>query len=423
MSDSPALPTAELMSEFVMGNYGRFPVAFERGEGSWIWDEDGSRYLDFGTGIAVCSLGHCHPAQVRAIAEQAGKLIHCSNLYQIRQQAELARFISEKVMQRPGKTFFCNSGAEADEALIKLGRKYGHDTGGPERFEIITCHGSFHGRTLGGVAATGQDKIKAGFEPSLEGFTHIPFNDADALRAAVTPRTAAVLLEIVQGEGGIHVASPEFLQAAAELRAEHGILVMLDEVQCGLGRTGDLCGWDTALHGRDVGFEPDAVSWAKGLGGGFPIGAIWTGERCQEVLGPGTHGSTFGGTPLASAAGLAVLEEIVEAELPRNAALLGARIYSEAKGWNHPFIHDVRGLGLMIGFVLDAAAIESAPGFAESGQTPSVFVVSALMKAGLLTVPAGPDVVRWLPALNVTEDEVTEALEIQKRVLDSLLPD
>ena len=428
------LDTAEMTSRYLMGNYGRFPVAFSRGEGAWLWDETGKRYLDFGMGIAVCSLGHCHPVIRRALSEQGGKLIHCSNLYRVREQAELARFVVEKVMRRPGRVFFCNSGAEANDALIKLARKFGHDTAGANdgvaRHEIVTCVNSFHGRTLGGIAATGQEKVKTGFDPALPGFTHVPFNDCGALRAAVGPRTAAILFEAVQGEGGIHVASPEFFRTADELRREHNLLVMMDEVQCGLGRTGDWCGWETALRGGGVDFAPDAVSWAKGFGGGFPIGAIWAGERplsvepdaprLCEVLGPGTHGSTFGGTPLASAVGLAVLEEIARDELWRNAERLGRDIREAVRGWRHPLVAELRGLGLMIGFVLDESRIEENADFRASGRTPAAHVVTKLMEAGLIAVPAGQRVVRWLPALNVSDDEVGEALAIQRRVLDAL---
>ncbi len=421
------------MSRYVMGNYGRFPLAFSRGEGSWIWDEEGRKYLDFATGIAVCSLGHCHPAIQRALREQAAKLIHCSNLFQIREQAELAEFIVERVLRMPGRVFFCNSGAEANDALIKLARKYGHDlaatSGGEPRTGVVTCVNSFHGRTLGGIAATGQDKVKHGFAPLLEGFTHVPFNDVDALRAAVGPRTAAILFEVVQGEGGIHVATPEFLRTAAELRREHGVLLMLDEVQCGFGRTGDWNGWETALRAADFSLEPDAVSWAKGMGGGYPIGGIWATERLApgadfrlcDVLGPGTHGSTFGGTPLGSRVSLAVLREIEESGLIANADKLGERIRSEVSGWRHPLIREVRGLGLLIGFVIDEGALAATESFAPSGQTPSLHVVGRLMEAGMLTVPAGPGVVRWLPPLNVSEDEVAHGLEVMRATLDALV--
>lgn len=424
--------TGELMSRYVMGNYARFPIAFTRGEGTWIWDEAGRRYLDFGAGIAVCSIGHCHPAIRAALHEQGGTLIHCSNLYQNRMQAELARYIVETVVRRPGRVFFCNSGAEANDSLIKLARKFGHDTAaatGRVRYETITCTNSFHGRTLGGIAATGQEKVKKGFEPLLEGFRHVPFNDCDALRAAVGPQTAAILFEIVQGEGGIHVASPEFLRTATELREEHGILLMLDEVQCGFGRTGDWNGWETALRGAGWDYQPDAVSWAKGMGGGFAIGGIWASEepapggadfRVCDILGPGTHGSTFGGTPLASAVSLAVLETLEAGGYIPRAGVLGDQIRQAALGWRQPLLRDVRGLGLLIGFVLDEEAIGAVPAFVESGQTPAVYVVNRLMAAGLLTVPAGPGVVRWLPPLTVTDEEVEQALSIMRHTLDAI---
>ena len=426
--------TSELMARYVMGNYGRFPVAFSRGEGSWIWDESGRKYLDFATGIAVCSLGHAHPVMRDAMATQGGRLIHCSNLYQIREQAELARFIVEEVMKEAGRVFFCNSGAEANDSLIKLARKFGHDSAqvaGRERYEIITCSDSFHGRTLGGIAATGQGKVKQGFAPLLDGFVHVPFNDPDALEAALNPKTAAILFEVVQGEGGIHVATPEFLEKAQSLCAEHGLLLMLDEVQCGFGRTGDWNAWETAVRGTDLQIRPDAVSWAKGMGGGFPIGGIWTSEReapgkpgfrVCDILGPGTHGSTFGGTPLASAVSLAVLEAIRAEGLIARAEAMGARIREAAKCLNSPLIERVRGLGLLVGFVLDEAAFSAIPGFSESGQTPSVFLVSRLMEAGLLTVPAGSGVVRWLPPLNVSEAEIDHAVELFASTLQSLDP-
>lgn len=428
------MTTPELMSRYVMGNYGRFPVAFSRGEGSWIWDEEGRKYLDFATGIAVCSLGHCHPVMREALSEQAARLIHCSNLYQIREQAELAEFIVERVMRKPGRLFFCNSGAEANDALIKLARKFGHDlaaaNGGERRTEIITCGNSFHGRTLGGIAATGQEKVKLGFAPLLEGFTHVPFNDGEALRAAVGPRTAAILFEVVQGEGGIHVATPEFLQTADALRREQGVLLMLDEVQCGFGRSGDWNAWETVLRGADFSLEPDAVSWAKGMGGGYPIGGIWATERLApgadfrlcDVLGPGTHGSTFGGTPLGSRVSLAVLREIEASGLIANADRLGTRIREEVTAWRHPLIRETRGLGLLIGFLLDQETLSrSVSDFADAGQTASLFVVDRLRAAGLLTVPAGPAVVRWLPALNVSDEEIVHGLRLMRTVLDDLV--
>lgn len=416
--------TSELMDQYVMPNYGRFPIEFVRGEGSWLEDSEGKLYLDFATGIAVCSLGHCHPAIQDALREQGRKLIHCSNLYQIRGQALLAQHLVEKVMGKAGKVFFCNSGAEANDSLVKLARKFGNELSEPGgRHEIITCVGSFHGRTLGGIAATGQDKVKIGFEPLLEGFVHVPFNEVEALEKAVGSKTVAILVEVVQGEGGIHIASKEFLEAAARLRDEHGLLLMFDEVQCGLGRTGSKRSWE----GIGDNIEPDAVSWAKGLAGGFPMGAIWVdggrmanGTRLCDVLGPGSHGSTFGGTPLGSAVALAVLQEIERLELWGNAAEQGAYIQAQVDGWSHPLIREVRGKGLMLGFVLDASQLEKCAAFAESTQAPSLFMANLLMQAGLLTVPAGAEVLRWLPSLMVTREEVDLGLAKLKGVLDQL---
>ncbi|MDB4663010.1 acetylornithine transaminase [Verrucomicrobiales bacterium] len=412
--------TAALSQEFVLGNYGRFPIAFTHGKGSRIWDENGREFLDFGMGIAVNTLGHAHPAMQKAIADQAGKLIHTSNLYHIREQAELAQFITETVIRQPGKVFFCNSGAEANDTLIKLARKFGNDAGNG-RFEVITCTNSFHGRTLGGIAATGQDKVKAGFEPLLEGFTHIPLNDCEALKNAVGPRTSAILFEPLQGEGGINAVTPEFFKTAMELRDQHGLLLMMDEVQCGFGRTGDWNGYETALRDSGIDFQPDAVSWAKGIAGGFPMGAVWFNARCENVLGPGTHGSTFGGTPLGSVVALTVLKTIESEKLAENAERQCQRIKAVVANWNSPFVDEVRGFGLMLGFSMNDEAIAKTAAFSESSRAVcSLFMVDELTNAGLITVPAGANVVRWLPALNVTDAEVDEALSIFHTVLTNL---
>lgn len=417
------MTTAGLTEQFVLGNYGRFPISFTHGEGSYLWDEDGRRYLDFVTGIAVCALGHCPEVMKNALTEQGGKLIHVSNLYQIREQAELAQFVVEKMMERPGKVFFCNSGAEANDGLIKLARKRAFDKYGAEAGKnvIITCKQSFHGRTLGGIAATAQEKVKIGFDPLLPGFLHVPFNDIETLKEAVNEHTAAILFEPLQGEGGINPAAPEFMAAAAELCQSHDALLMFDEVQCGSGRTGDWCGWRTLLEGTGTEVEPDAVSWAKGFGGGFPIGSFWASDDCAGALGPGTHGSTFGGTPLGSAVSLALLKAIDEGGVLENVKRQEKRIKDAVAAWGHPLIDSLRGAGLMLGFVVDGEALQKQADFVESGKTPSLYVVNAAMEAGMLTVPAGENVVRWLPRLDVPDEEVDEALGLFKKVLDSLI--
>lgn len=414
--------TTELYRQFVVPTYGRFDLRLARGSGCEVWDEDGRRYLDFGAGIAVTSVGHCHPQLAEAIAEQARTLIHTSNLYYTRPQAELARKLVELTCAPGaprGKVFFCNSGAEANEALYKLARKFGNEGVGGPRIGIVTMLGSFHGRTLGGISATGQEKVKKGFEPMVEGFRHIPFNDQKALEEAVRqPGTVAIMLEPVQGEIGIMPAKPEFLRLARRLCDENNLLLLLDEVQCGLGRTGDWCAWKT-LCGDD--FMPDAASWAKGIAGGFPIGAIWVSDRLVQLatggqvplcdlLGPGSHGTTFGGTPLACAAATAVLD-IVEGLLP-NARSMGAYALEALAALGSPLIREVRGVGLMIG-------IDLVQGFGGDlqGKAPSLLLVEQLQAAGLLSVPSGTHAVRWLPALNVSRAQIDEAVAILGKVL------
>ncbi len=431
--------TRELYDRHVIPTYGRFDLRLARGRGCEVWDEDGKRYLDFGAGIAVTSIGHAHPRVVRALQEQVATLVHTSNLYYTRPQALLAHRLT-RLVGAGGKVFFCNSGAEANEGLYKLARKFGNDGASPaprhtvgeiveqppHRIGIITMLNGFHGRTLAGISATGQEKVKKGFEPMVEGFRHVPFNDIAALKAAVdVPGTVAVLLEPVQGEIGIHPASAEFLREARALCDERDLLLMFDEVQCGLGRTGDWCGWRSIAP--DV--MPDAVSWAKGIAGGFPLGAIWVGERdvalkdgtrkkLCDLLGPGTHGTTFGGTPLVCAGANEVLAVIEEEGMLANAKALGAHALAVLRGLASPFIKEVRGLGLMIG-------IELMPDFAQraklpEGKAPSLFVVESLHDAGLLTIPSGTHAVRWLPALNVTRAEIDEAAAILARLLGSL---
>ncbi|MEO0448440.1 MAG: acetylornithine/succinylornithine family transaminase [Verrucomicrobiota bacterium] len=407
------LSTFSLQERYVLGNYGRFPLALERGEGTEVWSEEGKRYLDFGTGIAVCSLGHSHPEVTEAIREQAGRLLHCSNLYATKEQGLLAQHLVETVMERAGKVFFCNSGAEANELLIKLARRFG-SARGEGKHEIITFDGSFHGRTMAGISATAQKKISAGFEPLLPGFVHLPFADLVEVKRAVTDQTAAILLEPVQGEGGIRPFEGAFLKELEALAKSAGALLLFDEVQCGVGRLGENCGW-RALAGAE-GVNPDAVSWAKGMGGGIPIGAVWMTDEGEvsSLMGPGSHGTTYGGGPLVARCARTVLEIIERDGLAAHAQHQGKRICQAISQWKSPWIEEVRGLGLMLGIVLSDAWIEARKQRSDGGGTgtPAVQVVKELMERGLLTVPAGERVVRILPPLNVKPTEVDEALSL-----------
>ena len=418
----PTPSTSDLYRDYVMPTYGRFDLALTRGQGARVWDEDGKEYLDFGAGIAVCSLGHSHPQLTKAIAEQAATLVHTSNLYLTRPQGELAKLIVE-LIGLGGKVFFCNSGAEANEGLYKLARKFGAPTG---RHEIITFTNSFHGRTLGGISATGQEKVKTDFAPLVEGFVHVPFNDLAAVEAAITPKSVAILLEPVQGEGGINPATPEFLRGVRELCDRNNLLLLFDEVQCGFGRTGDWCAWRTI---SPEGAEPDAVSWAKGIANGFPLGAFWVGVRNAgagdhdslplcDLLGPGTHGTTYGGNPLAATAGLTVLSVIGKEGLLGNARLLGDFLMKSLQEMNLPAIRLVRGVGMMIGIELN----DLSPSFGGEG-VPSIRVTKELMNAGLLVIPSGERTIRLLPPLNITRDEAAQALAILKKVLLTALQD
>ncbi len=419
------LSTRELYDQYVIPTYGRFELKLARGRGCEVWDEAGKRYLDFGAGIAVTSVGHCHPRVVAKMQEQIASLVHVSNLYFTRPQGELAERLV-RLVGEPGKVFFCNSGAEANEALYKLARKFGNETAGAPRIAIVTMRGSFHGRTLGGIAATGQDKVKKGFEPLVAGFAvaptedgYVPYNDCAALRAAVAqPGVVAVMFEPVQGESGIHPATPEFLRLARELCDERGLLLFFDEVQCGLGRTGDWCGWRTIAP--DV--MPDAISWAKGIAGGFPLGAIWvcdreltlndgTKKKLCDLLGPGTHGTTFGGTPLVCIGANEVLAVVEEEGMLENARTVGAYALDVLRGLASPKIKEVRGIGLMLG-------IELAADFAtDTDRAPSLWMVDRLHEAGLLVIPSGTHALRWLPPLNVTRAQIDEAATILAQTL------
>ena len=406
------MTTPDLYAKNVLPTYGRFPLVPVRGFGCRLCDDAGKSYLDFCMGIAVCSLGHCHPKLVAAIRHQAGELMHVSNLYQHPLQAELAEEINLHHVRLPGKVFFSNSGAEANDGLIKAARRFGlkcPQPDGSQRYEVLTFLQSFHGRTLGAMAATGQAKIQEGFDPLLPGFRHLPFNDIASLEASIRPETAAILLEPIQGEGGVNCATPEFLRAVAEVCEKHNLLLFFDEVQAGFGRCGDAMAW--RMIAPEI--EPDGISWAKGMGGGVPIGAFWLSDRVTDhdgttvssLLGPGSHGSTYGGNPLVCAASLAVLQEIREKELPMNAILQEVRIRETIRSWKLPVVTEVRGQGLLLGIALDPARIPTP-----EGKTPALVVVAKLMERGLIVPPAGPNTFRLLPPLNVTDAEVDEAL-------------
>lgn len=394
----------ELFDKNVAATYSRFNLVLERGDGSYVWDVDGKRYLDLAGGIAVCSLGHAHPQMIKALTEQATKLIHVSNLYYTKPQGQLAERIVEQIA--PGRVFFCNSGAEANEGLFKLSRKFGHDTG---RYEIITTTDSFHGRTLAGIAATGQEKVKKGFAPEVEGFKQVPFNDLEAMRQAITKSTAAILIEPVQGESGVTIATPEYLTGLRKLCDEHNLLLLFDEVQAGHFRTGKFQSWQRILENENTDLLPDAVSMAKSLGGGFPIGAFWVREKFANVLGAGTHASTFGGTPLACAVALKIFEVIQKENLAENARRTGEFLLGELQQLQKQFpeiIRVVRGFGFMIGIEFQA-------------KFKAVDMVNALHKRNVLTVPAGASVIRLLPALNLRKSEAEEGL----RAIEGLLGD
>jgi len=388
----------ERADQVIMKTYGRYPIVPVRGEGCRVWDADGKMYLDFLAGVAVNNLGHCHPKVVRAIQAQAATLIHCSNYYHIPSQIELAELLCR--LSFADRAFFCNSGAEANEAAIKLARKYSRETFGPERYAIITAAESFRGRTMATVSATGQEKVQRFFDPLLHGFLHVPFNDAAAIAAAVTPQTCAVMLEPIQGEGGVNVPAAGYLREVRAICDRHGLLLILDEVQTGLGRTGKL------FAHEHFGIAPDIMTLAKALAGGAPIGAMLAREQFAAAFSPGTHGSTFGGNPLMTAAALAAVNALLDEGLLERAQAMGSYLVSQLEGLKakHPLVQDVRGIGLMVGMGL------SIPG----GE-----IVKQGHARGLLLNVTHDSVLRFVPPLVVSTAEIDEAVSI----LDSLLAD
>ncbi|MFN7268324.1 MAG: aspartate aminotransferase family protein [Cereibacter sp.] len=384
----------------VLPTYTRAPLSFVRGEGSWLVAGDGSRYLDLGAGIAVNALGHAHPALVAALGAQAAQLWHVSNLYSIPQQEKLAAMLVERSFA--DTVFFTNSGTETAELAIKMTRKYWHDQGQPERTGIVTFEGAFHGRSTGAIAAAGSEKMTKGFGPLMPGFRVLPFGDHDALRTAVTDRTAAVMLEPIQGEGGIRVLPDACLRGLRDLCDATGALMILDEVQCGMGRTGRLFAHEWA------GITPDIMMVAKGIGGGFPLGAVLATQRAASGMGAGTHGSTYGGNPLGCAVGAAVVGIIADPAFLAEVARKGALFRQKLEGLvaAHPTVFEgVRGRGLMLGLKCRIAPAD---------------VVKAGYAQHVLTVPAADNVLRLLPALNIPDEDLAEAVARLDRAATSL---
>jgi acetylornithine aminotransferase/acetylornithine/N-succinyldiaminopimelate aminotransferase len=406
-----------LFQQNVVPTYGRFDIVLSHGAGSYVYDVTGKRYLDLGGGIAVSSLGHAHPAITEALVEQSRKLIHVSNFYYHEAQGRLAQALVRLI--GPGKCFFGNSGVEANEGLFKLARKFGHDDG---RFEIITTVNSFHGRTLAGIAATGQEKVKKGFEPMVPGFRQVPYNDLSAMRAALSPATVAIMVEGIQGEGGVTPATPEYLLGLRQLCDEFKLLLFMDAVQCGHFRSGRFQSFQRVLEGTNGGekFLPDGISMAKSLGGGFPIGAFWVRAQYADLLGAGTHGTTYGGSPLACAVALKILEVIEREGLADNARQVGEYLKAGLNDLAQKYpgvIRHVRGLGLMLGIEL-APDIVNLPG--DPAKMQSVRIANLLHAAGLLVIPAGAQILRLLPPLNLRRDEAGEGLKLIESVVANL---
>lgn len=410
----------QALFQHVVPSYGRFDIVLSHGAGSYVFDVRGRRYLDLGGGIAVNSLGHAHPALTEALVEQSRKLIHVSNFYYHEPQGRLAQALVNLIGS--GKVFFGNSGVEANEGLFKLARKFGHAEG---RFEIITTVNSFHGRTLAGIAATGQDKVKKGFEPMVPGFRQVSYNDLEAMRAAISPATVALMIEGIQGEGGVTPATPEYLLGLRRLCDEKKLLLFMDGVQCGHFRSGRFQSFQRILEGGAGGsgageFLPDGISMAKSLGGGFPIGAFWVRAPYADVLGAGTHGTTYGGSPLACAVALKILDVIDREGLAQNARETGEFLKAGLQNLARKYprvLHTVRGLGLMLGLEL-TPDIPNLPG--EATKTQSVRFANLLHAAGLLTIPAGAQILRFLPPLNLRRDEAQEGLNLVESVAAKL---
>jgi predicted acetylornithine/succinylornithine family transaminase len=381
----------EMAERLLFQTYARFPIVIERGQGCRVWDSDGRQYLDLVAGLAVCNVGHCHPKVTKAIKEQAERLIHISNLYFSSPQVKLAEKLIEYSFA--DRVFFCNSGAEANEGALKIARRFAKEKGFPERYEVITMTNSFHGRTLATLAATGQEKHRRGFEPMPDGFRHCPFNDLNALEESISEKTCAIMVEPIQGEGGVNLPSEGYLEALRDLCDRKGILLIFDEVQTGMGRTGKLFAYQ---HSPVI---PDIMTIAKGLAGGIPMGAILAKEEVASCMGPGSHASTFGGNPVCASAALAVISILIDDGLIDNCEKMG-RYFINRLNWLkgiYPQIRDVRGKGLLIGMELDVAG---------SG------IVRRCMEKGVLINCTVDRVLRFIPPLSISEEEIDLAIDV-----------
>ena len=395
--DSQTMMT--LSEKYVANTYSRYPVLLVRGKGTRVWDLEGEEYLDFVSGLAVCNLGHCHPKVVKAIQDQAEKLIHVSNFYYIEPQIQLASLLCKHSFA--DKVFFCNSGAEANEGAFKLARKHAKEKMGKDRYEILTMERSFHGRTLATLTATGQEKFHKGYEPLMPGFKYVPFNDIKALRNAIDSRTCAVMLEPIQGEGGVNCPSEGYLKTLREICDEKGLLLIFDEVQVGMGRTGKLFAYE------HDGIEPDMLTLAKSLAGGVPIGALLIKKGIADSFKPGDHASTFGGNPLATAAGVAAFTTILDEGMLENCQKLGAYFFSQLEEIKKkfPFVKEVRGKGLILGMEL---RMDGSP------------IVMAMLKKKILINCTMGNVLRFLPALIVTKEEVDRVVQTLEEVFEGI---
>ncbi len=393
---TPAERIRARADQYLMGNYGSPDLALVRGEGVYVWDADGNRYLDLLSGLGVNNLGHCHPKVVSTIRRQAETLLHVSNLYLIEPQTQLAELLVTH--SSADKVFFCNSGTEAIEAAIKMARRFSYDHHGEGRHKIIALNNSFHGRTMGALSATGQTKYHQGFQPLLEGFLHVPVNDIEAMRNAIDESVCAVMLEPVQGEGGIYPCTAEYVREVRKLCDQNDLLLIFDEIQCGLGRSGHLFAED------EIGIEPDLITLAKSLAGGIPIGALLAKEKPAASYVAGTHAATFGGNPLAAAAGCAAFQVLLDEKLPERSKRLGRLLIEQLEFLKnkYSFISEIRGRGLMVGVQFDS---------------PVADVIITMRENGYLVGPAGPNVLRFLPPLIIEEDLLFGAVESLDQIL------